>query len=33
MSKLCSMMQWPLPVVVSDVNFSSIQQQKFNCCH
>jgi len=33
MAELCSMMQWPLSIVVSNIYFGSIQQQKLNRGH
>jgi len=33
MAKLCSVMQWPLSIVVSDINLGSIKQQELNSCH
>jgi len=33
MAELCSMMQRSLAIVVSDIDFGSIQQQKLNCRH
>ena len=33
MAKLCSVMQWTLSVIVSDINFGTIQQKELNSCN
>jgi len=33
MAKLRGVMQWTLSVIVSDINFGTIQQKELNSCH